>query len=220
MSMSGSQYVVAPLSLDSAVERPVATHPQGEAGGPLNLLKHQHLDSASKGSTAESSLRTPGACLLAVLLTVALILISLNGYAGEAQPLIKDPVIEARMAALSSQLRCLVCQGQSIAESGSGFANDVRREMRREMENGRTDAQVVDFLVQRYGDFILFRPPVKGTTLLLWFGPLALLLLALTVLFMTLRRRRQKPVGEQLSQAEIRRAETLLGEVHHEDDKV
>lgn len=167
-------------------------------------------------SQSMAPLRGAGAGFLAVLV---LMLVSFSGHAGEAQPLIKDPVIEARMAALSSQLRCLVCQGQSIAESGSGFANDVRREMRREMENGRTDAQVVDFLVQRYGDFILFRPPVKGTTLLLWFGPLVLLLLALAVLFMTLRRRRQKLVGEELSPAEIRRAEALLGEVHREDDK-
>jgi len=166
-------------------------------------------------------LRTPGACVLALLLlAVALILISRAGYAGEAQPLIKDPVIEARMAALSAQLRCLVCQGQSIAESGSGFANDIRREIRSEMENGRTDAEVVEFLVQRYGDFILFRPPVKGTTLLLWFGPLALLLLALMVLFMTLRSRRKNLVAEQLSPVEIQRAESLLGEAKPKDSKV
>ncbi|HHH36944.1 MAG TPA: cytochrome c-type biogenesis protein CcmH [Gammaproteobacteria bacterium] len=130
-------------------------------------------------------------------------------WAGEARPVVADPVIEARMAALSAQLRCLVCQGQSIAESGSDFANDVRREMLRLMEQGRSDQEVIDFLVQRYGDFILFRPPVKGTTLLLWLGPFLLLLAGGSALFVTLRRRRQA-ADAVLSPEEQQRAERLL----------
>ncbi len=150
------------------------------------------------------------AAALAAVLSVLSLAVS-STWAGEARPLVADPVIEARMAALGAQLRCLVCQGQSIAESGSGFANDVRREMLRLMEAGRSDQEVIDFLVQRYGDFILFSPPVKGTTLLLWLGPFLLLLVGGGVLFVTLRRRRQAAEAA-LSPEEQQRAERLLAE--------
>ena len=130
--------------------------------------------------------------------------------AGEAVPLVADPVIEARMAALSKELRCLVCQGQSIAESDSDFAKDVRKVMRTMMEQGRSDREIMDFLVQRYGDFILFRPPVKTTTALLWVGPFLLLVLAAGILVRTLQRRRLAAAEESLSPEEIRRAEALL----------
>ncbi len=129
--------------------------------------------------------------------------------AGEAQPLIKDPKIASRMAALTAKLRCLVCQGQSVAESGSDFSNDIRREVRKLMEEGKSDQQVIDFLVQRYGDFILFEPPVKGLTAMLWFGPFVLLVIGVTVLVVVLRRRARGPAPE-LSPEEIARAERLL----------
>ncbi len=149
-----------------------------------------------------------GAWLLMALLSLSLF--ATAAAAKEAAPLVADPVIEARMAALGSQLRCLVCQGQSIAESDSGFANDVRREMRILMEQGRSDAEVTDFLVQRYGDFILFKPPMNATTALLWLGPFILVLLAGSVLFITLKRRRSQTADEQLTAEQIRRAEALL----------
>ncbi len=133
-----------------------------------------------------------------------------GALAGEAEPLVADPVIEARMAALSKELRCLVCQGQAIAESDSDFAKDVRKVMRTLMEQGRSDQEIMDFLVQRYGDFILFRPPVKGTTALLWVGPFLLLLIAAAILVRTLQRRRQVAAAEALSPEEVRRAEALL----------
>ncbi len=154
----------------------------------------------------------------AVFLPLLISLISLwalpwlpaGALAGEAVPLVADPVIEARMTALSKELRCLVCQGQSIAESDSDFAKDVRKVMRTLMEQGRSDQEIMDFLVQRYGDFILFRPPMKGTTALLWVGPFLLLLLAAGILVRTLRRRRLAAAAETLSPEEVRRAEALL----------
>ncbi|MFQ5487313.1 MAG: cytochrome c-type biogenesis protein [Gammaproteobacteria bacterium] len=149
-----------------------------------------------------------GAWLLMVLLSLSVF--ATATMAKEAAPLVADPVIEARMAALGSQLRCLVCQGQSIAESDSGFANDVRREMRIMMEQGRSDVEVTDFLVQRYGDFILFKPPMNAATALLWLGPFILVLLAGSVLFITLKRRRRQTADEQLTAEQIRRAEALL----------
>jgi len=131
--------------------------------------------------------------------------------AGEAQPLIKDPKIASRMAALTKKLRCLVCQGQSVAESGSDFSNDIRREVQKLMEEGRSDQEVIDFLVQRYGDFILFDPPVKGLTVMLWFGPFALLVIGVSVLIVVLRRRARSE-APRLSAEEIARAERLLSE--------
>ena len=99
--------------------------------------------------------------------------------AGEAAPLAEDPAIEARMLAMAQELRCLVCQNQTVAASDSDFSNDIRREMRAMMKNGMSNEQIRDFLVQRYGDFILFKPPVKTKTLPLWFGPIVLLIIGL-----------------------------------------
>jgi len=123
----------------------------------------------------------------------------------------EDPVIEARMLGLAEELRCLVCQNQSLAASDSDFANDLRREMRDMMNKGMSDREIVDFMVQRFGDFILFRPPVKGPTMLLWFGPLLLLLAGATVLVLVLRRRGQAGnESASLSAEDHRRAEALL----------
>lgn len=129
--------------------------------------------------------------------------------AGEAQPLL-DPALEARIKNLEEELRCLVCQGQSIAESDSGFAQDVRREIESMMRAGRSDREIVDFLVQRYGDFILFRPPVKSTTALLWAGPLVLLAIGGAIAIVLIRRQRRAP-RQELSAEQVRQAESLLG---------
>ena len=145
--------------------------------------------------------------ILLVFLLLAVVPVQ-HGWAREAQPLAKDPVIEARLMKLAANLRCLVCQNQTLAMSESDFANDLRREMRDMMHRGMTDEQIVDFLVQRFGDFILFNPPVKETTTLLWFGPLILVIVGVTVLVMVLRRRnRETPV---INADEHERAEALL----------
>src|SRR4026208_1980466 len=124
-----------------------------------------------------------------------------------------DPVIEQRLANLSKELRCLQCQNQTLADSPAGLAADLRREIRVQMKAGKSDKEIVAFLTQRYGDFILYRPRVTFTTYLLWFGPFVLLLGGLYVLFRYIRQRRDSIPEQPLSADEHRRAEELLASV-------
>jgi cytochrome c-type biogenesis protein CcmH len=125
-----------------------------------------------------------------------------------------DPVAEKRLQALSEELRCLVCQNQTIADSNAELAQDLRREVRAMIKDGKTDKEIVDFMVTRYGDFVLYRPPVKGITLLLWGGPIALMLFGLFALQRYLRQRAQRLSDETpLSAEEAQRAEVLLKEI-------
>ena len=124
-----------------------------------------------------------------------------------------DPVAEKRLQHLSEELRCLVCQNQTIADSNAELAQDLRREIRGMIRDGKTDREIIDFMVVRYGDFVLYRPPVQGNTLLLWGGPLALMLLGLAVLLRYLRRRAARVADDApLSADEASRAEALLKE--------
>lgn len=100
----------------------------------------------------------------------------LTAHAGEAKPLATNPAVEARMTALAEELRCLVCQNQSLADSHSELAGDLRREIREMISTGKTDAEIREFMVARYGEFVLYRPPFEAATLLLWVGPFLLLL--------------------------------------------
>ena len=125
-----------------------------------------------------------------------------------------DPVAEKRLQALSEELRCLVCQNQTIADSNAELAQDLRREVRSMIRDGKSDKEIVDFMVARYGDFVLYRPPLKGVTLLLWGGPLLLLLVGLFALGRYLRRRAGRLADEApLSAADSRRAEALLKDI-------
>jgi cytochrome c-type biogenesis protein CcmH len=108
--------------------------------------------------------------------------------AGVAKPLAEDPVIEARLKAMSQELRCLVCQNQTLSDSSAPLAEDLRREIRSQMREGKTDQQVIDYLVARYGDFVRYRPPVNSYTLLLWFGPFFLLLIGGFMLYRMLKK--------------------------------
>jgi cytochrome c-type biogenesis protein CcmH len=110
--------------------------------------------------------------------------------AGEAQSNAEDPVIEQRMVNLAEELRCLVCQNESLAGSHAELAEDLRREIRAQMKAGKNDKQVVEYLTTRYGDFVLYRPPFKPLTYLLWLGPLLFLGIGLSVWFVTLKKRR------------------------------
>ncbi|MBP6109321.1 MAG: cytochrome c-type biogenesis protein CcmH [Rhodocyclaceae bacterium] len=134
--------------------------------------------------------------------------------ANEAVPMAEDPVLEARLVQLSDNLRCLVCQNESLSGSHADLAKDLRREIRGLMKAGKSDAEILDFMVARYGDFVLYRPPVKPTTWLLWGGPFVLLVAAIFLLLNLLRRRavalRDSPPPEQLSEAERLRARSLL----------
>ena len=116
-----------------------------------------------------------------------------------------------RASALAEQLRCLVCQNQSIAESNAELAVDLRREINEQIRAGRSDRDIVDFMVARYGDFVLYRPPVKPHTWLLWFGPALLAIAALIAFMRALRNRRRRIVERPLTEAERAEAERLLG---------
>jgi cytochrome c-type biogenesis protein CcmH len=111
-------------------------------------------------------------------------------WAGEAQPLAEDPRVEARLVAIAEELRCLVCQNESLASSHAELAEDLRREVRKLIRQDMTDAQIKTYLVERYGDFVLYRPPVKPLTWPLWFGPFLLLALAVWGLWRYLRLRK------------------------------
>jgi len=131
--------------------------------------------------------------------------------ATEAPPAAADPQLEKRVLSLAEELRCLVCQNQTIADSNAPLAVDLREQVREKVRQGHTDSEIIDYMVQRYGDFVRYRPPVRPATLLLWFGPAVLLLGGLFVLVRRLRAPRAEPAA-QLSEAERARAASLLGE--------
>jgi cytochrome c-type biogenesis protein CcmH len=114
--------------------------------------------------------------------------ISSTVLAGEAKPLAEDPALEARLKAMSQELRCLVCQNTTLADSSAPLAEDLRKEIRTLMRQGKSDKEVVDYLVARYGDFVRYRPPVNNSTALLWFGPFLLLIIGGFVLFRVLKK--------------------------------
>lgn len=141
---------------------------------------------------------------------------ALPAAAEEAATLAADPVAEKRLLELSNELRCLVCQNQTIADSNAELAVDLRREIRGMIQAGKSNPEIIDFMVVRYGDFVLYRPPVKGITLLLWGGPLALMLLGIFILQRYLRQRAKRIAADQpLSADETQRAEALLKEIDH-----
>ena len=122
-----------------------------------------------------------------------LLALPLAAGAKEAAPASDDPVLEARVMRIASELRCLVCQNQTIADSHADLAQDLRQQVREMLQKGQSDAQIIDYMTQRYGDFVLYRPPVKSTTALLWYGPALLMLGGLGVLAIVLRRRSKLP---------------------------
>lgn len=130
--------------------------------------------------------------------------------AKDAQPAGEDPALEQRLTKLSQELRCLVCQNETLADSRADLAEDLRREIREQMRAGKSDKQIIAFLTDRYGQFILYRPRVTPTTYLLWFGPFVLLLAGLAVLFRYIKQRRDLIPERPLTAEERRRAEELL----------
>ncbi|HEX4333064.1 MAG TPA: cytochrome c-type biogenesis protein [Usitatibacter sp.] len=121
-----------------------------------------------------------------------------------------DPAVEARLRALGEELRCLVCQNQTLADSSAPLAQDLRNEIRRMISQGRSDAEIRDYLVQRYGDFVLYRPPWKPTTLVLWLGPFLLLGVGAVVFARIVGSRRKRSGETQASPADRDRVEALL----------
>jgi cytochrome c-type biogenesis protein CcmH len=127
--------------------------------------------------------------LIGALFAALLVLGAPATFAKEAAPAAEDPALEARMLSVTAELRCLVCQNQTIADSHADLAVDLRNQVRDMLRQGKTDREIIDYMTARYGDFVLYRPPVKPTTMLLWFGPAVLMLGGLATLVLVLRRR-------------------------------
>ena len=143
------------------------------------------------------------ALLLGLFLAAAVV-------AKEAAPAAADPALEKRAIALTEQLRCLVCQNQSIADSHAELAVDLKNQVREKLRQGESDEKIMEYMVARYGDFVLYRPPVKATTAPLWFGPFILLLAALAGLFFYIVRRRNTAPPPPLNEEEQARVRSLL----------
>ena len=154
-----------------------------------------------------TSLLCAAAFALATLLTA-------HASAADAVPTDQDKVAAARAVRLSEQLRCLVCQNQTIAESNAELAVDLRRQVKEQIAAGRTDAEIVDFMTARYGDFVLYKPPFKATTALLWLGPVLMLLIGAVALMSVVRRRRRDPAAapELTAEQRARAAKLLAGD--------
>lgn len=135
---------------------------------------------------------------------------SLTGASAAQGGAPEGAALERRVQALSAELRCLVCQNQSLADSHADLAVDLKNQVREKIKQGASDKDVIAFMTERYGDFVLYRPPLKATTMLLWFGPGLLLLGGLIALFMRLRRRSAVAAEPGLTEAERARAAALL----------
>ena len=157
-------------------------------------------------------------CLLASFALGAPLLLGVGAgpaHAFISDEALSDPVLEARARALSRQLRCLVCQNQSIEESDADLARDLRRIVREEIAAGKTDQQVLDYVVARYGDWVLLNPPFKARTYLLWFGPLGIFLAGAIGVVVFLRHNRDKAKAaplKPLNEAERQRLDELLSD--------
>ena len=147
---------------------------------------------------------------------VALLMLLAGGLAfGQAEEVARpDPVVEARLKALAEELRCLVCQNQTIAESSAPLALDLRNQIRAQIAQGRSDAQIRDYMVERYGEFVLYRPPFQATTALLWLGPFVLVGVGFGILVAMVRRKRAAAAtaGEEVSSKRRAELEKLLAD--------
>ena len=144
------------------------------------------------------------------LLAASLLICSLSIGAQEARPMQDNAAVEVQVQRLASQLRCLVCQNQTLADSHAELAQDLVQEIREMAAKGMTDKEIIDYLVARYGDFVRYRPPLKASTVLLWLGPFALLLAGGFGLFIQIRRRQAMVVDAPLTEEEVRKVRELL----------
>ena len=149
--------------------------------------------------------------LRGALIAFAIAISGAGAAAKEAAPAAANPALEARVMAISEELRCLVCQNQTIADSHADLAVDLRNQVRTKLLAGESERQIKDFMVERYGDFVLYRPPLKATTVLLWIGPFALLALGAFALWRAIRQRAQRLATAAPSDADLARARRLLG---------
>ena len=142
------------------------------------------------------------------LVAAVLVAAAMPSLAAESQPVATDPALEARVNGLAAELRCLVCQNQSLADSHADLAIQLKGQVRDQLRAGRSEKQVIAYMTERYGDFVLYRPPLKASTVLLWAGPALLVAGGLGVLGWGLRRK--APTVVELSDEERQRAAALL----------
>jgi cytochrome c-type biogenesis protein CcmH len=147
---------------------------------------------------------------LLIILTFLSFLGVAPAFAAEAKPVSEDPALELRVQRLANELRCLVCQNQTIADSNAELAVDLRNQVREQLRQGKSEEEILAYMVQRYGDFVRYRPPVKMQTLVLWIGPFLLLAGGVFALMRHLRRRRQMPESEDVPQAQLDQAANIL----------
>jgi cytochrome c-type biogenesis protein CcmH len=148
-----------------------------------------------------------GACFL-----LGLALLATEAVAGEARPNADDPVIEGRLMGLAEDLRCVVCQNESLAESRAPLAQDLREEVRDLLRQGKSDPEVVEYLTLRYGDFVLYRPPFKPETYLLWLGPALFLTIGALAWGIVTRKRHEPSAPACVGPEDLRKAAELLGD--------
>lgn len=144
-----------------------------------------------------------------LLLLVACLMLGRAAAAAEARPLYADPAVEQRMLSITGELRCLVCQNESLADSQADLARDLRAQVRGLIRKGLSDRQIVAYLVQRYGDYVRYRPPFDAETALLWLGPFALLAVGLLVLLTQIRAGARRE-SDTLDPNSLQRARELL----------
>ncbi|WP_421594549.1 cytochrome c-type biogenesis protein [Shinella sp. M27] len=145
-----------------------------------------------------------------LLLALAFLLTAFPAFAVNPDEVLADPALEARARTLSSQLRCMVCQNQSIDDSNAELARDLRLLVRERLKNGDSDQAVIDYVVSRYGEFVLLNPRLRGETLLLWGAPIVLFLAGATAMILFVRKRGGKPTGTPLSETEKAELERAL----------
>ena len=148
--------------------------------------------------------------LTSVCLVISVFLPGAITYAQEARPVAQDPALEKKVITLSNELRCLVCQNQTIADSNAELAVDLRNQVRKQLSEGKSDREILDYMVQRYGEFVLYRPPLSYKTILLWAGPFLLLLIAMFILVQQIRLRHKRLASEEFDQTDLSRARKLL----------
>lgn len=140
------------------------------------------------------------------------LMLALNVHAKEAPPVAEDPALEIRLNNLAKELRCLVCQNETLADSHADLAVDLRREIRGKMREGMSDREITEYLTQRYGNFVLYRPPMRASTWVLWFGPFMLLGAGAAGLIYFLKRRRRALPDTALSAEEAARLQSALSQ--------
>lgn len=151
---------------------------------------------------------------------VCLALLATTLQAGEAQPMAADPELEKKVMEVSEELRCLVCQNQTIADSDAGLAVDLKNQVRTMLSEGKSKEEINTYMTERYGDFVLYNPPLKPVTYMLWAGPFILLVLGLFVLYTILKNRDKEVKEVPLSDEESQRLQSILSDkIESENNK-